>query len=62
MSTDAEYRQMAEKAEHMSRFAPSEADREAWLLLAQGWMSLIRTQQAIFNTTVGNGHDTPDAR
>ena len=42
MSTDREYRLQAAEAEKHARLARNDADREAWLRIAQGWMSLLR--------------------
>jgi hypothetical protein len=42
MSTDREYRLQAADAEKQARSARNDADREAWLRSAQGWMSLLR--------------------
>jgi hypothetical protein len=36
MSTDEEYRRQAANAEKQARSAKSDADREAWLRVAQG--------------------------
>ena len=41
MSKDEEYRGQAAYAEKQARSAKSEMDREAWLRIAQGWMSLL---------------------
>jgi hypothetical protein len=42
MSKDDEYRMQAAEAEKQARFAKSDFDRESWLRIAQGWMSLLR--------------------
>jgi hypothetical protein len=42
MSTDREYRLQAADAEKQARSARNDADREAWLRIAQGWMSILR--------------------
>jgi hypothetical protein len=42
MSTDEEYRRQAAHAENQARIATVDSDREAWLRVAQGWVSLIR--------------------
>jgi hypothetical protein len=42
MSTDEEYRRQAAHAEKQARIAKVDSDREAWLRIAQGWMSLVR--------------------
>ena len=41
MSKDEEYRSQAAYAEKQARSAKSETDREAWLRISQGWMSLL---------------------
>jgi hypothetical protein len=41
MSIDEEYRRQAANAEKQARSAKSDADREAWLRVAQGWLSLL---------------------
>ena len=40
MSTDEEYRRQAANAEKQARSAKSDGDREAWLRVDQGWVSL----------------------
>jgi hypothetical protein len=42
MSKDEEYRRQAAEAEKQAKSARVDADREAWLRIAQGWMSLLR--------------------
>jgi hypothetical protein len=42
MSSDDEYRKQAAEAEKQARSALSELDREQWLRIAQGWMSMLR--------------------
>jgi hypothetical protein len=42
MSNDEEYHSQAAYAEKQARSAKSDMDREAWLRIAQGWMSLLR--------------------
>jgi hypothetical protein len=42
MSTDEEYRRQAALAEKQALAAKLDSDREAWLRIAQGWMSLLR--------------------
>ena len=42
MSGDKQYRLQAAVAEKNARRAKNDADREAWLRIAQGWMSLLR--------------------
>ena len=41
MSKNDEYRMQAAEAERQARFAKSDFDRESWLRIAQGWMSLL---------------------
>ena len=42
MTSDEEYRRQAAHAEEQARTAKRDSEREAWLRIAQGWMSLIR--------------------
>jgi hypothetical protein len=42
MTSDEENRRQAGHAENQARTAKLDSDREAWLRIAQGWMSLIR--------------------
>ena len=42
MSSDEEYRRQAADAERQARLAKNDSDRESWLRIAQGWMSLLR--------------------
>ena len=53
MSTDEEYRRQATHAEKQARAAKLDSDREAWLRIAQGWMSMLRkrpqTDEEAFN-------------
>ena len=42
MSSDDEYRRQAADAEKHARLARNDGDRESWLRIAQGWMSLLR--------------------
>jgi hypothetical protein len=42
MSNDDEYRQQAADAEKQARSAKNDMDRESWLRIAQGWLSLLR--------------------
>lgn len=42
MSSDEEYRRQADDAEKQARLARTDHDREAWLRIAQGWMSLLQ--------------------
>jgi hypothetical protein len=41
MSNDDEYRRQAAAAEKQARLAKFESDRESWLRIAQGWLSLL---------------------
>jgi hypothetical protein len=45
MSKDEEYRRQAADAEKQARLAKSGFDRESWLRIAQGWMSLLRKRR-----------------
>jgi hypothetical protein len=42
MQKDDEYRQNAKLAQEQADKAVSQVDRESWLRVAQGWLSLIR--------------------
>jgi hypothetical protein len=42
MGSDEEYRLQAADAEKQARLAKTDSDRESWLRIAQGWMSLLR--------------------
>ena len=42
VSTDKEYRRQAACAEKQASSTEDHEDREAWLRIAQGWMSLVR--------------------
>jgi hypothetical protein len=42
MSKDEEYRRQAADAEEQAKSAKFDTDREAWLRIAQGWISLLR--------------------
>jgi hypothetical protein len=44
MSTNEEYRRQAISAEKQANSAGDHVDRETWLRIAQGWMSLLRTR------------------
>jgi hypothetical protein len=41
MSAHEEYRRQAAEAEKQARLAKTDVDRESWLRIAQGWMSLL---------------------
>ena len=64
MGTQDEYRQRAADAQRQADRTSSEMDREAWLRVAQGWLSLStkppQTAQESFNQEVadkGTGQD-----
>jgi hypothetical protein len=67
MNIDDEYRGQAKEAERQARLALNDADRESWLRIAQGWLSLLskrldKDKQA-FNTeskAKGTGQDDSD--
>ena len=42
MNGDDEYRWQAAEAAKQARSAKFDSDREAWLRIAQGWLSLLR--------------------
>jgi hypothetical protein len=42
MNRSDEYRRQAAYAEKQARSARSDPNREAWLRIAQGWISLLR--------------------
>jgi hypothetical protein len=42
MSSDDEYRRQAADAQKQADRARNDDDRESWLRVAQGWLSLIR--------------------
>jgi hypothetical protein len=42
MTSDDEFRRQASDAEKQALSAPTDYDREAWLRIAQGWMSLLK--------------------
>jgi hypothetical protein len=42
MDKDDEYRKLASDAQHMADRVSGATDKESWLRIAQGWMSLIR--------------------
>jgi hypothetical protein len=42
MTSDDEFCRQAEDAEKQALSARSDRDREAWLRIAQGWMSLLK--------------------
>jgi hypothetical protein len=44
MGNDEEYRRHAAEAQTWADKAKSDADREAWLRVAQGWLRLIKNR------------------
>ena len=42
MDRDDEYKAKAEEARKQADHARADVDRDAWLLLAQAWLSMIR--------------------
>jgi len=42
MTSDDEYRRQASAAQHEADRARNDMDRESWLRIAQGWLSMIR--------------------
>jgi hypothetical protein len=44
MSTDEYYRRNAAEAQKQADVAKNPGDREGWLRVAQGWLSLIRNR------------------
>lgn len=63
MNSNSEYRRQAADAEKMARQAKTDHDREAWLRIAQGWLSLIHDKEghalADFDT-ISAATKTPD--
>jgi hypothetical protein len=64
MASDDDYRKQAAEAQAMADRTTNEADKESWLRVAQGWLSLIRrppkTPQASFDEQTkaqGTGQD-----
>jgi hypothetical protein len=53
MTSDDEYRRQANDAQKQADRARNDMDRESWLRVAQGWLSLIRkptpTAQEMFD-------------
>jgi signal transduction histidine kinase len=45
MSRDDEYRRQAAYAEKQSQLATNASDRESWLRIAQGYVSLLRKRR-----------------
>jgi hypothetical protein len=44
MTSDDEFRRQAADAEKQAQAARTDYDREAWLRIAQGWMSLLKSR------------------
>jgi hypothetical protein len=44
MTRDDEFRKQAADAQKQAQSSISDIDREAWLRVAQGWLSLIRNR------------------
>ena len=67
MSNNDEYRRQAGEAQKQADRAHSEVDRESWLRVAQGWLSLIRkpprstAQQAFDAETATRRTDDSDS-
>jgi len=68
MSSDEEYRRQAAHAESQARSAKFDTDREAWLRIAQGWLSMIskrpQSDEEAFDTQAkakGTGQDNSEA-
>lgn len=68
MGTD-EYRQRAAEAQRKADRAKNELDREAWLKVAQGWLSLLtmpsKTLVDLFNEELadkGTGQDENESQ
>jgi hypothetical protein len=62
MSSDDEYRKQAAEAEKQARSALSELDRDQWLRIAQGWVSMLRKrpqfdEPGAENKAKGTGQD-----
>jgi hypothetical protein len=68
MNNDEEYRRQAAEAEKQARFAKFDSDRESWLRIAQGWLSLLRkrpqSDEEAFNAqskAKGTGQDDSES-
>jgi hypothetical protein len=68
MRNEEEYRRQAAEAEKQARAAGSELDREQWLRIAQGWMSMLRKRpqsvEEVFDAqskTDGTGQDDSES-
>jgi hypothetical protein len=68
MNSEDEYRRQAAEAEKQASAAKFDMDREAWLRIAQGWMSLLRkrpqSDEEAFNTqntAKGTGQDDSES-
>jgi hypothetical protein len=54
LTKDDEYRRLAVEAVRQSRLAKTERDREAWLGIAEGWMSLVRERPRVLKLREAN--------
>jgi hypothetical protein len=68
MNNDDEYRRQAAEAEKQARSAKFASDRESWLRIAQGWLSLLRkrpqSDEEAFNAqskAKGTGQDDSES-
>jgi hypothetical protein len=68
MNGDDEYQRQAAEAEKQARSAKFDSDREAWLRIAQGWLSLLRkrpqSDEEAFNArskAKGTGQDDSES-
>jgi hypothetical protein len=69
MNNDDEYHRQAAEAEKQAHSAKFASDRESWLRIAQGWLSLLRkrpqSDEEAFNAqskAKGTGQDDSDPR
>jgi hypothetical protein len=42
MTSDDDFLKRAEEAQKQAKLTPSELERDRWLRIAQGWLSLVR--------------------
>jgi hypothetical protein len=66
MSSDDKYRRQANEAQRQADRARNDLDREAWLRIAQGWLSLIHkprptAQEAFEAETAARRTDDKDS-
>jgi hypothetical protein len=68
MNNDDEYRRQAADAEKQARLAKFDLDRESWLRIAQGWLSLLykrpQSDEEAFNAqskAKGTGQDDSES-